>query len=104
MKWLMKTQLSEEDSMIESPVEDWACGKAEAAGWFVRKLKWIGRRKGPDRFFAKDGRVVLIEFKRVGGKADPGQSIEIKRLTAAGVEVHVVDNPLAALRVLGISL
>lgn len=88
--------------MIEGPVEEWVCSKATDAGWYVRKMKWIGRRKGPDRFFAKEGRVVLIEFKRVGGKADAGQGAEIKRLQAAGVEVHVVDNPLAALRVLGV--
>lgn len=88
--------------MIESPIEEWVCGKAEAAGWLVRKLGWIGRRNGPDRFFAKDGRVVLIEFKRPGKDARPGQQREIKALKAAGVEVHVVDNPMAGLRVLGV--
>jgi hypothetical protein len=86
--------------MIEAPIEDWACDEAEKAGWLVRKLKWVGRRSGCDRFFAKDGRVLLIEFKRPGGKPNPGQEREIARLQAAGVEVHVVDNPLAALRIL----
>lgn len=89
--------------MIESPIEDWVCEKAEAAGWLTRKLKWIGRINGPDRFFAKDGRVVLIEFKRPGGAgARVKQEKEVNRLIAAGVEVHVVDNPLAGLRVLGV--
>lgn len=86
--------------MLESSIEDWVCGRAEAAGWFVRKLKWIGRRNGPDRFFAKDGRVVLIEFKRVGEGARSGQAREIDRLKKAGVEAHVIDSPLAALRIL----
>ena len=88
--------------MIESPIEDWVCKQAEDAGWLVRKLSWVGRRSGCDRFFAKDCRVVLLEFKRPGGKANPGQEREIARLKAAGVEVHVVDSPLAGLRVLGI--
>jgi len=86
--------------MLESPAEEWAVDEAEKAGWFVRKLRWVGRRNGPDRFFAKDGRVVLIEFKRVGKGARSGQARELDRLRAAGVEVYVVDNPLTALRIL----
>jgi hypothetical protein len=86
--------------MIESPIEDWVCDEAEKAGWLVRKLKWIGRRSACDRFFAKGGRVVLIEFKRTGKEPNVIQEREIARLQAAGVEVHVVDNPLAALRIL----
>ena len=89
--------------MIESPLEDFACAEAEKTGWFVRKLQWAGRRNAPDRFFAKDGRVVLIEFKRPNGKPRPGQAREIERLRAAGVEVFVADNPLAALRYLGVA-
>lgn len=86
--------------MIESPIEEWACAQAEAAGWLVRKLSWVGRRSAPDRFFAKDGRVVLIEFKRPDGAPRKGQDKEIAALKAAGVEVFVADNPLAALRFL----
>jgi len=88
--------------MIEAPIEEWVCDRAEQAGWLVRKLKWIGRTSACDRFFAKDKRVVLIEFKRPGKATTGPQQREIKRLRDAGVEVHVVDNPLGALRVLGI--
>lgn len=88
--------------MIEAPMEEWACEKAEAEGWLVRKMKWIGRRNAPDRFCAKDGRVVLLEAKRVGGQARVMQEREHTALRAAGVEVHVCDNPLAMLRVLGV--
>lgn len=88
--------------MIEAPIEEWVCSKAEEAGWLVRKLSWIGRRSGCDRFFAKDGRVLLMEFKRPGGKANPTQEREIARLKTAGVEVHVVDGPLSALKILGV--
>lgn len=89
-------------TVIESPLEDFACAEAEKAGWLVRKLQWVGRRNAPDRFFAKDGRVVLIEFKRPGGQPRPGQEKEIARLRGAGVEVYACDNPLAALNHLGV--
>lgn len=88
--------------MIESPIEDWVCAQAEAAGWLCRKVSWVGRRSAPDRLFAKGGRVVLIEFKRPKKEAPPGQAREIKALRAAGIEVHVADNPLSALRHLGV--
>jgi hypothetical protein len=87
---------------LESAIEDLVCDDAEADGWYVNKLKWIGKRGALDRFFAKNGRVVLIEFKRPGGKTSAGQERELKALQAAGVECHVVDNPLTAYRILGI--
>lgn len=86
--------------MIESPIEEWVASRAEKAGWYCRKMKWIGVDGAPDRFFAKDGRIVLIEFKTPGGKARKRQKEEHHELLAAGVEVHVADNPLTALRIL----
>lgn len=88
--------------MLEASIEEWVVDKAESAGWLCRKAKWQGRRRAPDRFFAKGGRVVLIEFKRPGESLKADQHIEIGELRNAGVEVHVCDNPLAALRVLGV--
>lgn len=88
--------------MIESSIEEYVCGEAKKDGWVVRKLKWVGRRNGMDRFFLKAGRIVLIEFKRPGVTARATQQREIDLFKANGAEVHVVDNPLAALRVLGI--
>lgn len=89
--------------MLESSMEEWVCGEAEKAGWLQRKLRWIGRRNAADRFFAKDGRVLLIEFKRTGEKPRGTQDKEIKALKAAGVEVHVCDNPIQALSILGVA-
>lgn len=89
--------------MIESPLEEWACGLAADNGWLVRKLKWIGRRNAPDRLFVKQGRVVFIEFKRPGATARPTQGRELDRLLSAGAEAYVVDNPLRALDILGVS-
>lgn len=88
--------------MAEATYEGIVVDAAIADGWIARKLKWIGRRNGPDRFFAKDGRVVLMEFKRPGESARTGQDKEITALSEAGVEVHVVDSHLKALRILGV--
>lgn len=88
--------------MAEATYEGIVVDAAKTDGWLVRKLAWVGRRNGPDRFFAKQGRIVLIEFKRPGEDARLAQDKEITALKAAGVEVHVVDNHLKALRVLGV--
>lgn len=88
--------------MIEDTLEAFVCDEAEKDGWLTRKLKWIGRRNAPDRFFAKDGRVVLIEFKRPNGGDRGKQAKEIAELQAAGVEVHLVDGIFEALRILGV--
>lgn len=87
---------------LESAIENLVCEKAKKAGWFCRKLQWAARRGGCDRFFAKDGRVVLMEFKKPGGALSANQEKELAALTAAGVECYVVDNPLTAYRILGI--
>ncbi len=86
----------------ESAIEITVCNRAREAGWFNRKLKWIGRSGGPDRFFAKDGRVVLIEFKAYGKKPEPLQRMEHERLRAAGVEVHACDSVRQGLRILNV--
>ena len=73
---------------VEIPV----CDHAENRGWLCRKLQWTGRRGGPDRLFAKAGRVVLVEFKRPKAGPRAQQEREIERLRKAGVEVHVIDS------------
>lgn len=73
-------------------IEAKVCEFAKSHGWLVRKLAWVGREGAPDRFFARAGRVLMIEFKRLGQKPAPHQEREIARLRAEGVEVHVIDN------------
>ena len=87
----------------EDVIEATVCNKAEAAGWIVRKVQWIGRRKAMDRFFLKGGRIVLIEFKAPGKSPDELQQREIDRFADAGADVHVIDNVRSGLRVLGIA-
>lgn len=75
---------------------------ARRAGWFVEKIMLTARGGFPDRFYAKDGRVVLIEWKRPGQVPKPQQRLRHKELRAAGVEVYVVDSTAYANRILGI--
>lgn len=78
--------------MIESEIERIVCERAEAAGWLVRKFKYIGRRAAADRLFIRRGRVVFIEFKQAGKDARPGQAREIDRLEDHGAKVYVIDS------------
>jgi hypothetical protein len=88
--------------MVESLVEKSVCNQAEMQGWFVRKVEWPGRRGAPDRIFAKGGRIIFVEFKRQGGVPEPHQDREHARMRAAGIEVHVIDNIPAGLKLLGV--
>lgn len=50
--------------MREAQLREYAKKTAISRGWMVRSLKWEGRRNAPDRMYAKEGRVVFVEFKR----------------------------------------
>lgn len=89
-------------ALPESSLQDWAVDRAEEAGWYCRRVKWVGRRNAPDSLFAKDGRIVFIEFKKTGEEPRPAQEKEIKAMRDAGIEVHSTDNPLRALDILGV--
>lgn len=85
----------------EIAIENYVVQRAEAAGYFVRKLSWLGRRHAPDRVFARQDRgTVFIEFKRPGEKPRKGQSLEHRRMKRAGMEVYVCDSITEALEIL----
>lgn len=89
--------------MAERHIEEDSVEKAEAAGFFVRKVQWPGRAGAPDRLFSrKDRGSVWIEFKDRGERPTLLQEREHARMRAAGMEVHVVDRVEDALRILGI--
>lgn len=88
--------------MRESEIERKHRKVAKAAGWYVEKVQSVGRGGFPDRFYARAGRIVLIEWKAEGKKASPQQLLRHDQLRAAGVEVHVIDNVAAANLVLDI--
>lgn len=75
----------------EIVLETYIVEEAQEAGWVVRKMRYIGRRSCPDRWFFRAGVLVIIEFKKKGEEPDPLQKREHKRLLAAGFKVHVVD-------------
>lgn len=87
--------------MLESAIENPVVKRAEQAGYFVRKVQWVGRRSAPDRLFArKDRGQVYIEFKAPGEDARLSQKIEHDRMRDAGIEVHVCDNIDDAMQIL----
>lgn len=74
-------------------IEDKVVKLAEAAGWFQRKVSWLGRRRAPDRLFIKDGRTVWMEFKDRGvNKARIDQSDEHEEMRAAGAELYLCNS------------
>jgi len=77
-------------AQLESEIEGKHRDIARANGWFVEKIMRTGRNGFPDRFYAKAGRVVLIEFKRPRGRITQQQLRRHDELRAAGVEVRIV--------------
>lgn len=77
---------------IEAVIETMVVERAKQLGWVAKKLKWIGSRDAPDHFFAKGGRVVLVEFKAPGEEPRETQAREIQLLRSAGVEVHLISS------------
>lgn len=82
--------------MREIEIERPASEYAERRGWFEVKIMQTSSRGFPDRFYARRGRVVLVEYKAPGKPATEQQAKRHRELRAAGVEVHVIDNLEAA--------
>lgn len=78
---------------LEKVIEKKVCDYAKAKGFLVYKFTSPSRRSVPDRLFiTPKGFVFFVEFKRRGCKPSPAQEVEIAKLKAAKVRVHVVDN------------
>lgn len=91
-------------STLEGQIERSVCLEAEKNGWIARKVMWSGRRGAPDRIFIKDGRLVLIEFKRPGGVMSGQQEKEFNRIKAAYPETYWTDSVDEGLEILGIAV
>lgn len=85
----------------ESAIEQKDRDAARKAGWVVVKVMRASPNGFPDRFYAKGGRVILVEWKKPGGVLSEQQKHRHTELRAAGVEVHVVDNLDDARRIRG---
>jgi hypothetical protein len=77
-------------AQLEAEIEQKHCKLAKDAGWVVEKIMRTGRGGFPDRFYAREGRVVLIEWKKPKGRVSAQQLLRHRELRNAGVEVHVV--------------
>ena len=95
--------------MSEITIEMTVCGKAELAGYMVRKCQWIGRRGAPDRLvllplrvfdwgdmgerpYPRQPEAIWVELKAPGKKPEPHQEREHQRLRAMGQRVEVIDS------------
>lgn len=86
---------------LEKVIEKKVCDFAKSQGFLVYKFTSPSRRSVPDRMFVSpQGRVMFIEFKRLGMKPSMAQGIEIDRLRKQGVAVEVVDSVESGKRVL----
>lgn len=78
---------------LEKQTELDVCVYAEEQGCLTIKLNLLGRVGWPDRLFLfKQGRMVFVEFKRVGEKPRKIQEYIHGKLRERGFNVEVVDN------------
>jgi L-alanine-DL-glutamate epimerase-like enolase superfamily enzyme len=88
---------------LESEDERRTVKQAVRHGYRVFKLNFIGQRGAPDRLFGRDGRSVLIEFKRRGESPTMQQLKRHDELRQVfGFQVQWTDNLTHACEILGI--
>ena len=73
---------------IEGPV----CDYAKLRGWLVQKLASQSANGWPDRFFARKGRLLFVEFKAPGERPTVQQMKRHREMQEQGIEVHVIDS------------
>ena len=86
--------------LLESDIERPAHLYAESRGWIAFKIMRTSVKGFPDHFFARAGRIILIEFKKPGKGARTQQEKRHRELREKGVEVFVVDDLDDAKRIL----
>lgn len=77
---------------LEKMVEAQVCDYAESKNCEVLKLNLKGRRGWPDRLFIFRGKVLFIEFKRLGERLTSLQKFVHGVLQGHGMRVEVVDD------------
>ena len=93
----MKDPFSKPESIREiDDIEQPFVRFMHSIGWICEKVISQSRKGWPDRFCAKDGRVVLVELKAPGKRPGPQQEKRHRELRAAGLEVAWFDNLEAA--------
>lgn len=77
--------------MREIDIERPASVYAESRGWFEVKIQSTSKKGFPDRFYARKGRILLVEYKAPGEEPTTQQKKRHKELREQGVEVFVID-------------
>lgn len=75
----------------EIEIEKPATAYAKSRGWFEVKIEKTSKKGFPDRFYARNGKVILVEYKAPGEVPKGNQIIRHKELRAHGVVVFVID-------------
>lgn len=78
--------------VLEKDIEAVGCAFAFKKGWIEYKVTSPSRRGFPDRFYARDGVILLVEWKKDGEPPTIQQERRHRELREHGVEVHVIDN------------
>jgi hypothetical protein len=87
--------------MLEKQIESKVCDYAKQRGLLVYKFTSPARAAVPDRLFIlPNGRMFFCEFKREGQKPTIPQEREHNRLRGHKVNVFVVDNVQAGVRMI----
>lgn len=77
---------------LESELQRNAYNYALSRGWFAEKIMRARRKGFPDYYFLRNGRTVLIEFKRSPDEEPTAQQLKRhKEIREHGGEVFVVD-------------
>lgn len=85
-----------EKAVLEKEIEHEGCAYAFRRGWIEYKTTSPSKRGFPDRFYARKGVIILVEWKRPGeertarGGLSGNQIIRHRELRAAGVRVEVI--------------
>lgn len=79
------TQRVKPGSVLEKEATTWA----ERNGWFSFKVEKTSKRGIPDRYYLKNGRTVLVEFKGPRETIKPQQEKRMKDIVAHGGEAWV---------------
>lgn len=87
--------------MSEGAFEQSIVEYAAECGFFARKMKYLGRRGCPDRWFFGHGEIIIIEFKAIAGRLHVLQKLEHDRYRKAGITVYVVKTREQAERIFG---
>lgn len=86
---------------LESELQRNAYNYALSRGWFAEKVMRTRRRGFPDYYFLRDGRTVLMEFKRSPDEEPTAQQLKRhKEIREHGGEVFVVDTLELAMEIL----